>query len=109
MDKGWLFLLLTELCEVSGTTFLKLSVGFTKVFYSVLSIIFYILTPFFFSLALKRMDISIAYIVSAALGVASVAIVGCLLFGEQMTFLKAMALILIVTGIIMLYSSGVTR
>lgn len=109
MAMSWMYLLLTVVCEVSGTTFLKLSHGFTKLTSSILSIAFYILTPLFFAMALKKIDISIAYTVTAALGVASVAIIGCMLFSEQMTLMKITALTMIVAGIIMLYSSGVTR
>lgn len=57
----------------------------------------------------EKWDISIAYTVSAALGVASVAIIGFVLFQEQMTLVKVTAIIMIVAGIIMLYSSGVSR
>ena len=44
----WLYLLLAVACEVLGTTFLKLSDGFTKLVPSILVGVFYILTfPFF--------------------------------------------------------------
>ena len=67
------------------------------------------MTPLFFALSLKKMDISIAYTVGAALGTASIAIIGCILFREQMILVKITAITMIVAGIIMLYSSGVSR
>ena len=109
MAMSWIYLLISVVCEVTGTTFLKMSVGFTKLFPSILAVAFYIGTPVFFALALKKMDISVAYVVSAALGTAAVAIIGFILFREQMSLMKISAIALIVVGIIMLNLSGITR
>lgn len=84
-------------------------VGFTKLVPFILAAAFYIGTPVFFALALKKMDVSVAYAVSAALGTAAAAIIGFILFREQMSLMKISAIALIIVGIIMLNLSGVTR
>lgn len=106
---SWMYLLLAIACEVLGTTFLKISDGFTKLVPSILVGVLYILTLPFFALALKKFSISVAYAVWSAIGTASIAVIGYFLFKEQMTPVKITAIIMIVIGIIMLNLSGVTR
>lgn len=108
MDK-WAFLLISIICETLGTTFMKISHGFTRLVPSVLAVVFYVMTPFFFSLALKKIDISVAYTVSASIVIASVTVIGCILFNEHMSLIKIAAIAMILTGIIMLNLSGATR
>lgn len=108
MPVYWIYLLLSIGCEVLGTTFLKISNGFTKIVPSILVGVFYILALPFWALALKRIDISVAYTVGSAIGTASIAIIGYILFKEQMTAFKITAITMIVAGIIMLNLSGVT-
>ncbi len=105
----WLYLTLAIACEVLGTTFLKLSDGFTKLVPSILVGIFYILTFPFFSLALKKMSVSVAYTVWSAVGTACVALIGYFFFKEQMSAVKIIAITMIVAGIVMLNLTGVTR
>ncbi len=57
----WIYLCLAILFEVSGTTTMKLSDGFTKVIPSVLLILFYICSLCFLTLTLKSLEVSIAY------------------------------------------------
>ncbi len=76
--------------------------GFTNLVPSVLMIVFYVLTLPFFTLALKRIDVGVAYAVWSAVGTASIAIIGFIVFKEQMNPVKITAIIMIIIGMVML-------
>jgi small multidrug resistance pump len=94
------YLLLAILAEVTGTTCVKLSQGFTRLFPSVLIFVFYGLSLGFLGLALKKVDLSLAYAVWSGLGIAFIASVGILYFKEPLTLMKMASLALIVAGVV---------
>jgi small multidrug resistance pump len=88
---------------------MKVSNGFTKLVPSILMAVFYILTLPFFTLALKKIDVGVAYAIWSGIGTVSIAIIGYLLFKEQMPPVKIAAIAMIIAGVVMLNLSGVTR
>ena len=66
--QSWLYLAGAILLEVAGTSCMKLSEGFTKLIPSVLIFIFYGLSFVGLTIALKKIDVSIAYAVWAGIG-----------------------------------------
>ncbi len=96
-------------CEIMGTVMMKVSNGFTKLVPSILMAVFYILTLPFFTLALKKIDVGVAYAIWSGIGTVSIAIIGYLLFKEQMPPVKIAAIAMIIAGVVMLNLSGVTR
>jgi small multidrug resistance pump len=103
---SWLYLVLAIIFEVVGTTSMKLSQGFTKVLPSVLMFMAYGLSLSALTLALKTIDISVAYAVWSGLGTALIAAVGVLWMREPLTALKVASIVLIIIGVIGLNSSG---
>ena len=103
---SWLYLLLAIGLEVSGTTCMKLSHGFTRVTPSVLMFMFYGVSVLLLGLAVKRLDISVAYAVWSGVGTGLIAVIGIAWFGEPLTVLKAVALGLIVLGVVGVNLSG---
>ncbi len=103
----WVYLILAILFEVSGTTNMKLSQGFTRLLPSVLIFVFYSISFTFLTLALKRIDISIAYAIWSGLGTALIAIIGIICFREPVTLVKFISIILIIGGVVGLHLSGV--
>jgi len=91
---------LAILMEVCGTTSMKLSAGFTRLIPSVLIFIFYGLAFTMLTLALKKLDVSIAYAVWSGLGTAVIAIIGFVVFREPITLVKVISLTLIILGVI---------
>ena len=98
--EGWIYLVVAVVLEVSGTTSMKLSEGFTRLFPSILIFVFYGCSFFFLTLVLKRIDVSIAYAVWSGLGTALIAIIGILYFKEPLTLVKLASLFLIVLGVV---------
>lgn len=95
-----LYLLLAIALEVCGTTMLKLSNGLTRLLPSVLMLVFYVLSLGVFSLALKKIAVSVGYAIWAGLGTALVAVIGVLVFNESMTLWKLVSLILVLAGVV---------
>lgn len=105
----WLYLVLAILLEVSGTTCMKLSEGFTKSVPSILLFVFYSLSFGMLTLALKRIDVSVAYAVWSGVGTALIATIGVLWFKEPITALKLISLALIIGGVVGLNLGGGTH
>lgn len=102
----WLYLVLAILLEVSGTTCMKLSEGFTKMVPSILLVVFYILSLGMLTLALKKIDVSAAYAIWSGVGTALIASIGVLWFKEPAAALKLISLGLIIIGVVGLNLSG---
>jgi small multidrug resistance pump len=103
---SWLYLVLAIVLEVSGTTSMKLSQGFTQMLPSILMFLFYGLSLGALTLALKSIDVSVAYAVWSGLGTALIATVGILWLKEPLNTLKIVSLMLIIIGVIGLNLSG---
>jgi small multidrug resistance pump len=97
---SYYLLLLAIVFEVCGTTCMKLSQGFSRLIPSILIFVFYAISFFFFTLAIKGMDISIAYAIWAGLGTALITVVGIFWFSEPVNALKIVSLFVVVIGVI---------
>ncbi len=96
---AWLYLAVSIVLEVAGTTSMKLSDGFSRLLPSVLILVFYGLSFYAFTLALKKIDLSVAYAVWAGSGTALVAVIGIIWFNDSVTPLKLLCLGLVVAGV----------
>ncbi|MBP1933129.1 DMT family transporter [Ammoniphilus resinae] len=103
---SWVYLLLAILTEVSGTTAMKISQGFSKLLPTVLIFVFYGLSLSLLTLALKNISVSIAYAIWAGLGTAIIALIGIWWFREPVTLMKIISILLIIAGVIGLNLSG---
>jgi small multidrug resistance pump len=105
----WLYLILAILAEVAGTTCMKLSVGFTRLTPSVLMWVLYGICFYFLTLALKKVDLGIAYAIWSGVGTALIATIGVLYFREPVTILKIVGIVAIIGGVVALNLSGGAR
>lgn len=102
----WFYLSVAIALEVAGTTSMKLSEGFTKLVPSVLIFVFYVASFAVLTLALKKLDVSVAYAVWAGAGTALIALIGIVWFKEPATMLKFFSILLIIAGVVGLNMSG---
>ncbi|MBD6615627.1 multidrug efflux SMR transporter [Komarekiella sp. 'clone 1'] len=100
MSISWVYLIAAILFEVSGTTCMKLSQGFTRIVPSVLIFVFYGLCFTFLTFSLKRLEVSVAYSVWAGLGTILIATIGIIWFRESATLIKLVSIALIIMGVI---------
>lgn len=98
----WLFLFAAILSEVTATSSLKASAGFTKVIPSVIVVVGYGLSFYFLSLVLKAIPIGIAYAVWAGLGIVLLALVGWVFFGQTLDTPALIGIVLILAGVIIM-------
>ncbi|HUA68625.1 MAG TPA: multidrug efflux SMR transporter [Candidatus Saccharimonadales bacterium] len=95
----WIYLILAILFEVTGTTCMKLSAGFSRHLPAALMGLFYAACFYFLTLAIKKVDLSVAYAIWGGVGTALIATIGILWFREPMTLLKAFGLLAIIGGV----------
>lgn len=96
----WLLLFAAIAFEVSGTTCMKLSEGFTRLWPSIGVIGFYCLSIVSLTLAVKTIEISVAYAIWSAVGIAVIASIGAIFFHEQLTPMRLFFLGVIIIGVI---------
>jgi len=101
-----MFLITAIVLEVSGTTSMKLSEGFTRFWPSIFIFVFYALSFTALTACVKQMEISIAYAVWSGLGTFLIAIIGAAYFKEPMPLIKILSLFLIVVGVLGVNLSG---
>lgn len=104
MNTYWFALLAAILCEIVATTSMKLSYGLTRPVPAMTMFIFYILAGVFLAIAMKRIDLSIAYGIWGGIGLVGTTILGRILFDEPLSLAKAGCIALIGIGAVGLYS-----
>jgi small multidrug resistance pump len=99
------------LSEVTATTALKFSEGFTKLIPSLVVVIGYGLSFYLLSLSLKVMPIGTAYALWSGIGIVLTVIIGILLWREQMDWARSIGITLIIIGILVinLFSKSVAQ
>ena len=97
---SWVYLFLAIISEVAGTTCMKLSVGFTKVLPSIAIFIFYGISLTSLTIAIKKIDISVAYAIWCGLGISLISTIGILWFEEPVNILKIASIGMIIIGVI---------
>lgn len=96
----WIFLSVAILFEVAGITSLKLSRGFAEMWPSVGVFVFYVCSAAAVVLALRRLELSVAYAIWSGAGTALTAMIGFAYFREPLTLIKLASLALVVLGVV---------
>jgi multidrug transporter EmrE-like cation transporter len=90
------------LSEVTATTALKFSEGFTKVIPSLVVVVGYGLSFYLLSLSLKVIPIGTAYALWSGIGIVLTVIMGIILWREQMDWARGIGIMLIMIGILVI-------
>ena len=98
----YLFLSLSIVLEVVGSSFMKASDGFSKLLPTAITIVAYIACFFFLSQALKSIPLGIAYAIWGGLGIVLTAIISVVVFKQSLDIPAIIGIILIVTGVIVM-------
>ena len=97
---AWLELLLAGGLEVFWSTFMKLSEGFTRPLYTVLTLIGLVLSFLFLSQATRVLPLGTAYAIWTGIGAVGAVVVGIVIFREPVTALRMVFVVLLLTGVI---------
>lgn len=98
----WLWLSAAVVLEVAGTSFLKLSHGLTRFWPTILMFFFYGLAFVGLSMAIRQIDVSVAYAVWSGVGIVLITVVDIFVFRAQLNSLMLFAIGLILVGAVML-------
>jgi small multidrug resistance pump len=97
---AWLLLAVSILFEISGTVFLKVSDGMTRVAPATGVVSCYLASFWLFAIAVRSIDLAVSYGIWSAIGTAGIAMISVGYFGESMTWIKGASLVLIVLGVV---------
>ena len=92
--------------EVAGTTAMKYSEGFTKLWPSLGTLAGYVLAFTMLAQALKSMQVGTAYAIWAGAGTAAVAAIGVIFLGESANAAKLAGIALVIGGVVLLNLGG---
>jgi len=98
----WIYLTLAIIAEVTATSALKASEGFTKAGPSTLVIIGYMASFYFLSLTLKDIPVGISYAIWSGVGVVLIAVIGYLVYGQKLDTPALVGMGLIVAGVLVI-------
>lgn len=102
MNIGLLYLAAAILLEVAGTTSMKLAEGFTRLGPSFCILLFYGAAFTVLTLALRTLDLSVAYALWSGVGTALIALIGAFYFHEAFPAMKVIAMGFIIFGTVLL-------
>ncbi len=104
----WILLAIGIIAELLGSTCMKMSEGFTRLYPSIFTFVFWALGLTIFMFALKKFDLSFAYAIWAGLGIMGVSVIGIVFFKEPYNIFKIISILIIVAGVISLNISDIT-
>jgi small multidrug resistance pump len=90
------------LSEVTATTALKFSEGFTKLVPSLIVVVGYGLSFYLLSLSLKTIPLGTAYALWSGIGIVLTVIAGMLIWRESMDWARGIGIFLILLGIVVI-------
>lgn len=99
---SWLMLLLAGGFEIGYALSVGGSEGFTRLTWSLVAVVFFLLTLWALSAALRTIEVSIGYAVWAGIGAAGAAALGPVFFDETLTLVQTLWLGLIIVGVVWL-------
>ena len=98
----WIFLTVAIVSEVVGTSALKASEGFSRLWPSAIVVVGYASAFYFLSLTLKTIPVGVAYAIWSGVGVALIALIAWALYGQALDLPAIIGMLLIVAGVVVL-------
>lgn len=106
---SWFMLLLAGVFEIGYALSVGGSHGFTRLTWSLVAVVFFLLTLWALSVGLRTIDVGTGYAVWAGIGAAGAAALGPVFFDERLTLAQSAWLGLIIVGVIWLKLADKTR
>src|SRR6476620_5041477 len=98
--QSWLVLTASIVCEVVATMMMEASQSLTRWRWVPPMLLFYVLALLGLALALRTLEVGIAYAVWAGAGTLLIAMLGVIFFKESMSALKVLSMLLVIAGIV---------
>ncbi|MFD1472981.1 DMT family transporter [Companilactobacillus mishanensis] len=103
---NWIYLLLAGLFEVVWATTMKMSHGFTKLNFTIMTIVGMIVSFALLAQATKTLPLSLAYPIWTGIGAVGSIIAGVILFGDKISLLTWFFIVLLLISIIGIKASA---
>ncbi|UGY90706.1 DMT family transporter [Streptomyces gobiensis] len=97
------------LAEILGTTAMKYSDGFSKLWPSLGTALGYLIAFVLLAQTLKTMSVGTAYAIWSGAGTAAIAAIGMVFIGEAVTAAKIIGVLLVIAGVVVLNLGGATH
>ncbi|MFE7128812.1 DMT family transporter [Streptomyces sp. NPDC057617] len=92
--------------EVAGTTAMKYSEGFSRLWPSLITVVGYVIAFALLSQTLKTLSVGTAYAIWSGAGTAAIAVIGMVFMGESTSALKLAGIALVIAGVLVLNLGG---
>jgi small multidrug resistance pump len=106
---AYLYLFLTICSELVGTSMLKASAGFTKLYPTIGVFVSFFLAYFFLSQSLKTIPLNAAYAIWAGLGTMATVVISVMIWKERINAGSIIGIALILIGVVVLNLFGPSR
>ncbi|MFB8342720.1 DMT family transporter [Brucella cytisi] len=100
--RAWAMLMLASAFEIGYALSVGGSQAFTVLGWSIAALLFFLLTLYFLSAALRTIDVGIGYAVWAGIGSVGAAAAGTVLLDQPLTLMQAFWLAVIIAGVVWL-------
>lgn len=97
---SWFCLYTAIIFEVAGTCSIKLSEGFSSPVPSICVLLFYGVSFWLMSLAVRQLDLGIAYAVWSGVGIIAITLIGFFVFNEPVSYRKLISIAVILAGVV---------
>jgi len=103
---AWIVLVLAGILEVAWAYSMKLSEGFSRPLPTVLTLVLMTASFGLLSFSMRTLPLGTAYTIWTGIGAVGAFIVGITVLGEQLTPLRVIAAVLIVSGLVLMKLSS---
>lgn len=102
MTKAYIYLLIAILSEVTASTALRATKGFTQLVPSLITVVGYAVSFYALSHTLTVFKLGITYAIWSGLGMILVAILGYLVYGQKLDWPAFIGIALIIAGVLVI-------
>ncbi|MGN7479529.1 multidrug efflux transporter outer membrane subunit EmrC [Solibacillus silvestris] len=103
---SYLYLALAIIAELIGTSLLKASEGFSKLYPTLGVIVAFVGAFFFLSISMKTIPLNTAYALWSGIGIVATTIISVLIWKEKINFASVTGIALILIGVVILNLFG---
>lgn len=103
---AWILLTFAGLLEVVWAFLMKQSEGFTRLWPTLGTIVFMFGSFGLLAIAMRSLPLGTAYTIWTGIGAVGAFVVGVVMLGEQLTLMRGLAAVLIVSGLVLMKLSS---
>lgn len=103
---SWLYLGIAVVFEIAVAISAGNAKGFTRLWWTIATLVSGAIATFFLSLALLTFDVGVGYAIWTSVSGVGIVILGAMFFGQTLNSKKALGMILVIGGVVGLRLSG---